>query len=66
MKLSLEKILISSEANGNSLLHFECRSDINELLLETLISLFKNVGAVFQNEGYWKSQNGQKILIPSG
>lgn len=53
MKLSLEKILYNSTSNGTSLLHFECRSDISELLLETLISLFKDVGAVLQNEGYY-------------
>ena len=53
MKFSLEKILTNSAANGNFLLHFECRSDISELLLETLISLFKDVGAVLQNEGYY-------------
>lgn len=53
MKLSLEKILYNSASNGTSLLHFECRSDISELLLETLISLFKDVGAVLQNEGYY-------------
>ena len=53
MKLSLEKILYNSASNGTSLLHFECRSDISELLLETLISLCKDVGAVLQNEGYY-------------
>lgn len=53
MKLSLEKILYNSTSNGTSLLHFECRSDISELLLETLISLCKDVGAVLQNEGYY-------------
>ena len=53
MKLSLEKILYNSASNGTSLLHFECRSDISELLLETLTSLCKDVGAVLQNEGYY-------------
>lgn len=53
MKLSLEKILYNSASNGTSLLHFECRSDISELLLETLVSLCKDVGAVLQNEGYY-------------
>ena len=53
MKLCLEKILYNSTSNGTSLLHFECRSDISELLLETLISLCKDVGAVLQNEGYY-------------
>lgn len=53
MKFNLEKILNNSAANGNTLLHFECRSDICELLLETLVSLFNDVGAVLQNEGYY-------------
>lgn len=53
MKLSLEKILYNSASNGTSLLHFECRSDISELLLETLTSLCKDVWAVLQNEGYY-------------
>ena len=53
MKLSLEKILYKSASNGTSLLDFECRSDISELLLETLVSLCKDVGAVLQNEGYY-------------
>ena len=48
MKFNLEKILNNSAANGNTLLHFECRSDICELLLETLVSLFKDVGAVLR------------------
>lgn len=53
MKSRLEAIFNNSEGKGNSLFHFECRNDISEVLLDIAAGLYKNVGAVFQNEGYY-------------
>lgn len=62
MKFELKEILKITESGGGSLYHFECQNDTSDALLKIVTDIYKNVGAVCRNEGYYEHMTVKTYL----